>query len=180
MLVCVSIGGTACNPTFNWREVRSPEKFVVLLPARPQTVLRDVKLADATVQMSMTSTGIGATLFAVGSARLPPALSADAAERQRALGSWRDALVRNVNGRIVKTTATTLPAALDAAGNPRQVLAAEAIEAVGRNSKGGAVRLAARLFIVDDQLFQVVALGAEGEIPPDALDTFFTSFRLVQ
>ncbi|MBC8120027.1 MAG: hypothetical protein H7X75_10675 [Burkholderiaceae bacterium] len=177
MLVCISISSPACTPTFNWREFRSPDGFVVLLPGRPQTVVRDTPLADTAVQLSMTSTGIGGTLFAVGSARLPRSLSDDAAQRQRALGSLRDALVRNVNGKIVKTSPATLPTS---PGNARQVVAAEAIEAAGSDAKGRAVRLAARLFIVDDRLFQVVALGVEGEIPPDALDTFFASFRLIQ
>jgi hypothetical protein len=58
-------------------------------------------------------------------------------------------------------------------------LTAEAIEATGRDSNGRAVQLAARLFIVDDRLFQVIALGADGEMSPDALDTFFSSFRLI-
>lgn len=180
MLVGISIGTAACNPTFNWREFRSPDGFVILLPGRPQTVLRETRLADTAVQMSMTSTGIGATLFAVGSARLPPPLSDDAAQRQRALDSSRDALVRNVNGKIVKTAPATLPGSAQVTGTARQVVAAEAVEAVGSDSKGRAMRLAARLFIVDDRLFQVVALGVEGEIPPDAFDTFFTSFRIVQ
>ena len=180
MLVCLSISSTACNPTFNWREFRSPDGFVVLLPGRPQTVVRDTQLAETVVQMSMTSTGIGGTLFAVGSARLPRPQSDDAAQRQRVLGSLRDALVRNVNGKIVKTSPAILAAPPQTSGGARQVVAAEAIEAVGSDSNGRAVRLAARLFIVDDRLFQVVALGVEGEIPPDALDTFFTSFRLVQ
>jgi hypothetical protein len=38
--------------------------------------------------------------------------------------------------------------------------------------------LAALFFIVDDRLFQLIALGGEGSIEPQALDTFFTSFRL--
>ncbi len=60
-----------------------------------------------------------------------------------------------------------------------RVLAAEALQAAGRDPGGRAVQLAARLFIVDDQFFQIVALGAEGEISSDALDTFFASFRLI-
>jgi hypothetical protein len=34
--------------------------------------------------------------------------------------------------------------------------------------------------VVDDRLYQVVALSAEGEIPAEALDTFFDSFRLTE
>ena len=168
-------GGAACNPTFNWREFRSPYGFSVVLPGRPQTVSREITLPDAKVQMSMTSTGIGPTLFAVGAAELPSGLSADLSARQRTVTHLRDALVRNVNGVITKSSAATLPVP---PGDSRKVLTAEAIEATGRDSSGRAVQLAARLFIVDDRLYQIVALGAEGEIPPDALDTFFASFRL--
>ena len=37
---------TACSPTFNWREFRSPDGFAVMLPGRPQTVSREVKLPE--------------------------------------------------------------------------------------------------------------------------------------
>jgi hypothetical protein len=172
----VVAGGLACNPRFNWREFRSPYGFTVVLPGRPQTVSREITLPDAKVQMSMTSTGIGATLFAVGAAELPSGLSADPSARQRAVTYLRDALVRNVNGSVTKNSAATLSVP---PGDSRKVLTAEAIEATGRDSSGRAVQFAARLFVVDDWLFQVIALAAEGEIPPEALDTFFASFRLI-
>lgn len=167
--------GTACSPTFNWREFRSPDGFAVMLPGRPQTVTREVKLPDTTVQMSMTSTGIGATLFAVGAAQLPVGLSAEPEARQRTIAYMRDALVHNIGGSIVKQSSAALPVP---AGDSRKVVAAEAVEASGRES-GRAVQLTARLFIVDDHLFQVVALGAKGEMSPEVLDTFLTSFRLI-
>ncbi|MGH6609823.1 MAG: hypothetical protein ACRECQ_06180 [Burkholderiaceae bacterium] len=145
---------------------------MIALPARSQTVTRDVTLADTTVPMSMTSTGIGASLFAVGVAQLPPAIAGSADKRQQALASLRDSLVRNINGSIVNSS----PAALDS----QSVVAAEAVEATGRDAGGRTVRLTARFFVADDKLYQVVALGGEGEIPAEALDTFFTSFRLTQ
>ena len=146
-----------------------------MLPGRPQTVSREVKLPDATVQMSMTSTGIGATLFAVGVAQLPAGLSAEAEARQRTIAHMRDALVRNVGGSIVKRSSAALPVP---PGDSRKVLAAEGVEVSGWDS-GRAVQLTARLFIVDDRLFQVVALVAKGEMSSESLDTFFTSFRLL-
>ena len=177
---CVALGivaaSTACNPTFNWREFRSPDGIAVMLPGRPQTVSREVKLPDGTVQMSMTSTGIGATLFAVGAAQLPAAFSAEPEARQRTIVHLRDALVHNIGGSIVKQSSAALPVP---SGDPRKVLAAEAVEASGREAGGRAVQLAARLFIVDDRFFQVVALGAKGEMSTEALDTFFASFRLI-
>ena len=180
LTACFALGivasGTGCNPTFNWREFRSPAGFAVVLPGRPQTVSRDIKLPDGTVQMSMTSTGVGATLFAVGAAPLPPGLSAEPSARQRTIAHLRDALVRNVNGRITQSSAAALSVP---ASDSRRVLAGEALQAAGRDPGGRAVQLAARLFIVDDQFFQIVALGVEGEISSDTLDTFFASFRLI-
>lgn len=143
-----------------------------MLPARPQTVIRDVKLNADTVPMSMTSTGIGATLFAVGVARLPAVAPAD---RQQTLAGFRDALVRNIDGQVTRTAAA--PLAIPS-GDTRTLLASESMEAAGRDASGRAVRLAARFYIVDDRLFQVVALSAVGEVEAEALDTFFTSFRL--
>ncbi len=168
-------GFAGCNPRFNWRELRSPDGYTVLLPARPQTVTRDVKMQDATVQMSMTSTGIGATLFAVGVAQLPPNTIETPAGRQQVLGTFREALVRNIGGTITKTSQ---PPPVLPSNSARTILAAEAIEASGRDARGRPVHLDARFFVVDDRFFQVVALGAEGEISPDALNTFFASFRV--
>ena len=147
-----------------------------MLPGRPQTVTREVKLPDGVVQMSMTSTGIGATLFAVGAAQLPVGMSVEPAARERTIGYMRDAVARNVGASQVKQSLTTLP---KPAGDPRAVLAAEAVEARGKDSAGRSVQLSARLFIVDDRFFQIVALGAAGEMPADALETFLTSFRLI-
>jgi hypothetical protein len=164
---CILLAG--CSPRFDWREVSSPEGFAVMLPGRPQMVEREIAFEAARIPMSMMSTGVGATMFAVGVARLPPAATADPEVRQRTLARFRDALVSNSSAVMRRSTAPQLPGA--------QPLAAEAIEADGLLPDGRNSRLAARFFIVDDRLFQIVALGAEGEIPPEALDTFFTSFR---
>jgi hypothetical protein len=174
--IVLGVVTSACNPTFNWREFRSPDGFAVMLPGRPQTVSREVKLPDGTVQMSMTSTGIGATLFAVGVAQLPAGLSAETAARERTIAYMRDALIRNVGASQVRTSMAALPVP---AGDSRKVLAAQTAEASGQDKGGREVRVAARLFIVDDRLFQVVALGAKDELSPEARDTFFASFRLI-
>jgi hypothetical protein len=48
---------------------------------------------------------------------------------------------------------------------------------VGPERRAGTI--AARLFIVDDRLYQVIALGAEGELPPEVSEIFLASFRLL-
>jgi len=166
----------ACSQRFEWREVRVDAGAVASLPGRPQSVTRDLDVGGQPVSMTMWSTGVGATMFAVGVARLPPALLSEPAERAQAIAYFRDGLVRNIGGTV---TASAPPSLALPPGGARRLLASEAVEALGRpGADGRKSRLAARFFIVDDQLFQVVALGAEGEIPPEVLNTFFTSFRL--
>ena len=166
----------ACSQRFEWREVRVDDGAVAALPGRPQSVTRDLDVGGQPVSMTMWSTGVGATMFAVGVARLPVALSGQPVGRAQAIAHFRDGLVRNIGGTV---TASAPPSLQLPPGSARQLLASEAVEAVGRpGADGRKSRLAARFFIVDDQLFQIVALGAEGEIPPEVLDTFFTSFRL--
>jgi hypothetical protein len=152
---------------------------VIALPGRPQTVTRDVKLSDVVVPMSMTSTGIGATLFAVGVAQLSPDIATAPDKRQQVLVSLRDALIRNINGTITRAApGTVLPA--DSMADISKAVVSESIEASGRDAQGREVRLVARFFVVDDRLYQLVALGGENEIPPEALDAFFSSFRIVR
>jgi hypothetical protein len=176
LVAAVALLAIACSQRFEWREIRMDEGAVASLPGRPQTVTREVDVGGQRVSMTMRSTGVGPTMFAVGAAKLPPPLSADPAGRAQAIAHFRDGLVRNVGGTVTASTQPSLPLP---AGTARKLLASESVEAVGRAGPDGRKsRLAARFFIVDDQLFEVVALGAEGEIPPDALETFFTSFRL--
>ncbi|MGZ8253349.1 MAG: hypothetical protein ACXWUM_07135 [Burkholderiaceae bacterium] len=173
-LAVAALLALACSPRFDWREVRTNDGAVVSLPGRAQSVTRELDVAGQRVSMSMWSTGVGPTMFAVGSARLPASLLVDATARAQAMAYFRDGLVRNIGGTITSTTPVSLPLP-----GARKLLASEAVEAGGRAGPDGRKsRLAARFFIVDDQFFQVVAFGAEGEIPPEVLETFFTSFRL--
>jgi hypothetical protein len=57
--------------------------------------------------------------------------------------------------------------------------AAQAVSAQGQAPDGKPTALAARFYVVDDWLLQVVALAVQGELGAQALDTFFDSFRLV-
>ena len=174
LIAAAALLALACSPRFDWREVRTNDGAVASLPGRAQSVTRELDVAGQRVSMTMWSTGVGPTMFAVGSARLPASLVADAAARAQAMTYFRDGLVRNVGGTVTSSTPVALPLP-----GARRLLASEAVEAAGPPGRDGRKsRLAARFFIVDDQFFQVVALGAEGEIPPEVLETFFTSFRL--
>jgi hypothetical protein len=164
-----------CSPRLNWREVKLAEaRCVIALPDKPQAVQRELDFDGQKVRMDMTSTGVGPSLFAVGVARLPA--SAVAPERLASTISWfRDGLLRNVNGSLTGTQPVTL-----AAPPGRIVRSGQAVTAQGRIGNDRKAALAARFYVVDDRLYQVVALSAEGEIPAEALDTFFDSFRLTE
>jgi hypothetical protein len=125
--------------------------------------------------MRMQSTGVGATLFAVGVVRLPPELVSDPAAREALLDWFDQGLVRRFGLVQVRRS----PVALSVPPG-RSLHAARALDAaarVGAERRPGTI--AARLFLVDDRLYQVIALGAEGELPPEVQDNFLASFRLL-
>lgn len=167
----------ACSPRFDWREIRSADGgFSILLPDKPQTATREIDFAGRKIRMTIVSTGVGPTLFAAGFAQLP-AEAAAAPQLDATLAWFRDALLHNFDGQAPAVRAIGLTPAAAAGHVVRGGQAVEARARLGRDGRPG--QLAARFHVVDDRLYQVVAIGADGELPADALETFFTSFRLV-
>jgi hypothetical protein len=173
----------ACSPPLDWREVRAADGgFVVALPGKPQTVTRNVTIDAQTVEMTMVSAGVGATVFAVGVARLPAPLRDSADARAATLAHFRDALARNINGEVVARHATHVRrgagASATAPGASEPVPAEQIVVRGHAGTERRAAQLVARLALVEDRFYQVVALGAEGAVPAAAIETFFTSFRI--
>jgi hypothetical protein len=154
----------ACSAELDWREFASPEgRFAVLLPGRPARESREVTLAGAPTPMHMTSVQVAGMAFGVGYADLPP--GADAA---RVLAEGRDALLRNIGGRVT-------------AERPIDLDGARGIDfRADGTAQGAAMHLAARLAVGGDRYFQAVLVArAEraGEVDPTL---FPGSFRLVR
>ena len=169
----------ACSPRFDWRENRQPAAgYVVALPGKAQTAMREIVFEHpggaVRAEMTMLSTGVDASLFAVGSVSLPPFAVDSPTALDATLAWFSEGLLRNVQAKRAVPEETGAPAGL----GTRTLRAARAFSAPGSAGSGRPARLAVRLYVVDDRLFQLVALGAEGEIPPQALETFFDSFRL--
>lgn len=165
---------TACSPRLDWRELKSPDGYTVMLPGRAQVVARDIDFEGHKLAVSMTSTGVGATMFAVGAVTLPPGLADDAAARERVIAYFRDGLLKNIGATVTEAEIARLSRAPAA---PQQLRAAQGLQARGHAGRdGAAARLAARWFIVDDRLYQLTALGGDEAIEPEALATFFDSF----
>jgi len=169
----------ACSPRFDWREYGQPAAgFVAALPDKPRAAVREIAFAHpggpVRAEMTMLSTGVGASLFAVGSVRLPMFAVDSPAALDATLAWFGDGLLRNVQASRSVPAAVGPPAGLGA----RALRAARAFSATGMAGNGRPARLAVRLYVVDDRLFQLVFLGADGEVPPQAPETFFDSFRL--
>jgi len=182
VLACAVLPG--CSPKFDWREVRSAaDVYAVSLPGKPQVVTRDLELPLAAgpqkVSMTMTSAGVGPTMFAVGVAHLPAGVAQDSAAVQASLTFFRDGLLRNIGVNKVDQESTP---GLVAAGSGT-VRAATSFEARGRLGRQGEppepARLAARIYVVDDRLYQIVAMGRVEDLPDHEIETFFTSFHLM-
>lgn len=157
---------SACNPTYNWREVRDTETaYSVTLPAKPASLSRPISLGGEQVTMTMTAAEVEDVTFAVGTAQLP-----DSEKARAALVAMKTALVNNIGGTIKWEKAS------DPAETPSEI-ALEAIGTPGPNTGGQPRVLLARLIAKDKRVYQVVVMGKEKAISPEAVDTFFTSFK---
>lgn len=155
----------ACSSHWNWREVKSNDApFSVLLPAKPASHSRNIVLNEMEVTMQMTAAEVDGVNFAVGSIQLT-----DKTKTEAALNAMQFAMIKNIQGqvrekKIIKmesnVTATQI-IAVGHAGNTVQPLL-----------------LAARFVSKDLWVHQVIALGPEKNFPPDAIETFLTSFKL--
>lgn len=159
---------SACAPTYDWRQVHGTNApFTVLLPAKPATFSRMVNLEGQHVMMTMTAAEVDKVTFAVGTATLP-----DAEKARAALTSMKSGLVKNISGTIKHETTSDDKAAgttsidIDASGPP------------SATSGGEPVRLVVHFVAKDKQVYQVLVVGRETAMKRDALDTFFTSFKL--
>jgi hypothetical protein len=172
-LIAAALLLAACSQELEWRETRLAHA-AALLPGRAQTVARAVLFEGQMLEVTMTSTGVGAAMFAIGEVQLPPQVAGNAAAQERVIAYFRDALVRNIGGTVSASEPATpvLPP-----GSSQRFVKGQFVQAQGRTADGRSAALAARFFIVDDRLFQLVALGSDGGVGSQALDTLFTSFR---
>ena len=157
-----------CTPKFNWREVRGTDApFVVVMPAKPETYARPIRLGDVQVTMTMTASEVDGMTFAVGTATLP-----DASKAVASIHLMKSALVNNISGTIRKERVS---------GSTQHQVTSIDLEIVGAStaSSSGQPRLmVARLIAKDNKVYQALVVGLEKSVTPEALDTFFTSLNL--
>ncbi len=155
-----------CAPALNWREVR-PEGsgVVVLLPCKPSSYARNVKLAGGEVQLSLQVCSSDGLTWALAFADL-----ADPARVPGALAALRQAAMANLGA----ATAAELPVVV--AGAPASP-APLRFEISGQMPDGTRVLEQVALFSQGTRVFQATVLGPH--LPAQEMDTFFGGLRLV-
>lgn len=156
----------ACNPTFNWREVRPDHTALsLLLPCKPDKATRSVPLGGQATDLAMLGCETDGATFAVAVATLP-----DVSQVPVALAGWRMATLANIKAPGVGYAVQfKVPGA---APQPPTVL----VHAEGRRTDGSAVQSQAVYFAHGRQVFQAVIYA--DRISPQVSETFFSSLKL--
>jgi len=168
---------TACNPTFNWRDVRIADtRLAVLLPCKPDNAVRPVdlgtKLGTAHVDLHLQACEAGAATFAIAYMNAPddaPALASGAIPMPVLMNTWQDASLATLHATASKIFPVRVAGALEQP-SPQKVIA------FGQRADGGHLESQAVYFVQGHQLFQAVILA--DHINPDVAETFFSSLKL--
>lgn len=160
---------SACNPTFNWRELR-PEgtPLQALMPCKPETATRPVPLdGGAPTELHMHSCETGGLTFAVAWSEL-----GDAARVPGALSGWRRASLGavRVDPARADDPATAWNAAVPGA------TAAQGLTAQGSNPAGQPVQVRAVHFARGTQVYQAAVYGPA--LSDEVTVAFFDGLKL--
>ncbi len=155
-------GLAACNPTFNWRDVRPDDtRLSLLMPCKPDKAQKTVPLAGQPTELMLLSCDAGGVTFAVSAADLK-----DASKVAATLSQWQSAALANIKSGPVTASAfksTGLPGG------------AAMVSATGKRANGQSVSSQAAYFSQGSQIFQA-AMYAD-KIAPEVADTFFSGLK---
>ncbi len=154
----------ACSPKYDWREVRGAGlPFTVTMPGKPSEYTRPVQLDKLKTNMTMTATQVDGATYAVGAAEVP-----DASQAQAALAIMKLALVKNIDGKIVKEKTATTPYLYS------EIEASGLQKIYGKNDQ---VLLLGRFVASDKRVYQVIVAGQASPAMREAAETFLTAFK---
>ena len=155
-------GLTACNPTFNWRDVRPDgTRLSLLMPCKPDKAQKTVPLAGQPTELMLLSCDAGGATFAVAVADVK-----EAARVPATLAQWQSAALANI-----KATPET-PVAYKLTGLSG---GAAMVKATGQRANGQVVSSQTAYFSHGSQVFQAVMYA--DKIAPDVADTFFSGLK---
>lgn len=163
-----------CTPEYNWREIRSADDgWSVMLPGKPASMSRRIRLDTVEVTMTMQGAKIGDTTFTVATAVLP---EDTAAARELAVAAMRAGMLRNIEGTQTAARDVAVPV-IDAAGKAIGERPAVRIEADGA-IKGRPVTMSAGFAADGPRAWQWVVIGHA--VDREQASTFLDSFRVLR
>lgn len=163
--LCLVFATSACSPTLDWREFRSPESGISLLfPCRPASQARTVRIAGQSVRLQLHACRAGDVTWALAEADMgAPAGVAAALDDLRALA------VGNLAGQAGPEVTFDVPGATP---SPRALRC----DVVGKLPDGLPVSEHVGVFAVGTMVAQVTALGAS--LQAESVNSFFASARI--
>ncbi|GAB3477085.1 hypothetical protein [Polaromonas eurypsychrophila] len=171
LLAAAFLALAACNPTFNWREVRPDNTALsLLLPCKPDKAEKSVPLGGQPVPLRMLGCDAGDATFAVAVADI-----GDASKAEAVLAQWQALTLANMKAGPVGLGAGTTqvssfrPAGM-ASGAPALL-----VKSSGKRADGRAVTGQAAYFSRGSQLFQVVLYA--DVMSAEVAETFFSSLK---
>lgn len=154
---------SACNPTFNWRDVRPDgTRLALLLPCKPDKAQRAVPMASQQTEMNLLSCDAGGVTFAVSMADIN-----DAGKTDAVLAQWQSATLTNIKAGSSVSRYAFKVSGLATGG--------VMVKATGQRANGQAVSSQAAYFAQDSRVFQAVMYA--DIISPDVADTFFSGLK---
>ncbi|NQW93985.1 MAG: hypothetical protein HQ446_08120 [Polaromonas sp.] len=154
---------TACNPTFNWREVRPDGTLLALLmPCKPDKAQKNVPMAGQPTELMLLSCDAGGVTFAVAAADVK-----DASKVAATLAQWQSATLANIKEALATPSVAFKP--------PGSANGGVMVKAVGQRANGQAVSSQAAYFAQGSHVFQAVIYA--DKIAPDVADTFFSGLK---
>ncbi len=162
---------TACNPTFNWRDVRPDgTQLALLMPCKPDAAQRTVLMAGQPTALNLLSCDAGGVTFAITAADVK-----DAANVAAALAQWQSVTLANIKAPI-KAPTQAPPAEPGAVYKlPGAAGGGVFVKSSGQRANGQLVSSQAAYFSQGTQVFQAVIYA--DKISPDVAETFFSSLK---
>ncbi len=156
-------GLAACNPTFNWRDVRPADtRLSLLMPCKPDKAQKTVPMGGQPTVLMLLSCDAGGVTFAVAVADVK-----DASLVKDTLVQWQGASLSSL-----KANLATPGTAFKSTGLPS---GAVMVSATGKRANGQTVSSQAAYFAQGSQVFQA-AIYAD-KLAPDVADTFFSGLK---
>jgi hypothetical protein len=157
-----------CGPASEWRELAVPEGgFAILMRGQPQYFPQQLDTPAGKMSAYLYSSDRPDAYFAVGYTDFPLALAVGAAPDKIFAGA-RDTWVKRIDGTPGRLTPLKL-----AGKYPGVHFTAE-----GKYRDREAV-VEGRLYLVDQRLYQMVAISEKGAIAQGVVNRFLASFRLM-